>query len=129
MSKGEEQIAKLLSREHYKYAREVTIAGVRRHQSLRYDFGVYKKDKLSALIEVQGEQHYHQVKLYQPTKTEFTKQQEYDRIKISACLAREIPLYIIPYCDLPTIEKASDIFQDKYLAKTKWHNDNNNPYK
>lgn len=129
VSKGEDYIASLLSRAGYKFAREVIIEGVKRKQALRYDFGIYSNGELQSLIEVQGQQHYVQVKMFQPTRADFTRYQEHDRIKISACLARGIPLYIIPYCDLETIQSAQDIFQDKYLAKSKWHNDKNNPYK
>ena len=103
MSKGEDYIASLLSRADYKFAREVSIEGVRRKQALRYDFGIYSNGELQSLIEVQGQQHYVQVKMFQPTHTDFTRYQEHDRIKISACLARGLPLYIIPYCDLETI--------------------------
>lgn len=129
VSKGEDYIASLLSRAGYEFAREVTIEGVKRKQLLRYDFGVYSNGVLQSLIEVQGQQHYVRVNVFQPTRADFTRYQEHDRIKISACLARGLPLYIIPYCDLDSIQSAQDIFQDKYLAKSKWHNDNNNPYK
>lgn len=128
MSKAEDKIVGILSRAGIELAREVIIPGVRRKQMLRYDVGIYENGKLRALIEVQGEQHYHQVKIFQPKISDFQKQQEHDRIKISACLARGIPLYIIPYYDLDKIISIDDIFQQKYLAKSKWHNDKNNPF-
>lgn len=124
MSNGEEKIAKILAKERITFQREVVLPYVKRKQPLRYDFGIFNdKKELVALIEFNGLQHYKQVPHFQKTRQDFEKQKEYDRIKISASLARGTPLYIIPYTDEWQINSSKDIFQEKYLAKSKWHND------
>ena len=49
--------------------------------------------------------------------------QEHDRRKISYALANDIKIYIIPYWELEKIATARQLFQDKYLARTRWKND------
>ena len=124
MSKGEERIAKILARHGYNFKREVVLPNVQRKQPLRYDFGIYDRNgNIVALIEFNGAQHYRQVQKFQKTQRDLDKQKEYDRIKISAALARNIPLFIIPYTEEENLFDPKDIFQDKFKAKTKWHND------
>lgn len=124
MSKGEERIAKILARNNIKYQREVVLPYVQRKQPLRYDFGIFdQNNQLIALVEFNGEQHYHQVKHFQKTHKDLEKQKEYDRIKISASLARGIPLYIIPYTEEENLFSPQDIFQQRFIARSKWHND------
>ena len=74
-------------------------------------------------IEYNGSQHYIYTSHFYKSKSDFLKAQERDRRKISYCLAREIPLYIIPYWDLDTIHSYKDLFRDSYLARSKFHND------
>lgn len=55
MSKGEERIAKLLSRANYSFEREYIIQDVRGKKPLRYDFAVFNKDgSIKCLIEFEG---------------------------------------------------------------------------
>jgi hypothetical protein len=49
--------------------------------------------------------------------------QEHDRRKISYALANKIKIYIIPFWEIDKILTARQLFQDKYLAKTRWKND------
>ena len=49
--------------------------------------------------------------------------QEHDRRKISYALANDIKIYIIPYWEISKITVARQLFQEKYLAKTRWKND------
>ena len=56
-------------------------------------------------------------------RAKFLRQQENDRRKISYALANNIKMYIIPYWEKENIKNSQDIFQDKFLVKSKWHND------
>ena len=49
--------------------------------------------------------------------------QEHDRRKISYCLANDIKIYIIPFWEIDKIDKAEQLFGEKYLARTRWKND------
>jgi hypothetical protein len=58
------------------------------------------------------------------------KQQEHDRRKISYCLANKIKIYVIPFWDLDKLQNWQDLFQTKYIAYTRWKNDEDyNKYK
>lgn len=130
MSKGEERIAQLLTHEGYKFQREYIIPQVKGKQPLRYDFAVLARDgTLECLIEFEGRQHYEFTPHFHENRQAFARYQEHDRIKISACLARRIPLYVIPYTDEEKLLCAHDIFNPIYLPKSKWHNDYHNPTK
>ena len=107
----------------YSYCKEVEFHDLRRKQHLRYDFGIYNAGQLVYLIEVNGEQHYHYSSYFHKSHQAFTKQKEYDRIKMSYALAHNIPLYCLPYTDIYALTKLSDILNQKYLVKSKWHND------
>ena len=56
-------------------------------------------------------------------RQKFLLQTEYDRKKNSYCLANNISLYRIPYWELKNIKNFSDILNNKFLVKTRWHND------
>lgn len=86
----------------------------------RYDFFL---PDLNCCIELNGAQHYQYTKIFHKNKSEFTKAQERDRRKISYCLARDIKLYCVPYWEIDSIKTINDLFNDRFLAKTKFHND------
>lgn len=107
-------IGDLLRKAHIDYQKEVSFTDLRGGR-FRYDFSTPR-----GLIEVNGQQHYYEV---WGGRNTLLKQQEHDRRKISYALANQIPLYLIPFWDINSLTSAADLFQDKYLAKTRWHND------
>ena len=86
----------------------------------RYDFYI---PSMNILIECDGEQHFRYTKNFHKKKSDFTKAQERDRLKNSYALARGIKLYRIPYWEFENITSLEQIFQNKFLVKSKWHND------
>lgn len=118
-SNGEKQIIKILNKERIKFVREKRFKDLKRGL-LRFDFYI---PSLGVLIEVDGAQHFHQVKKFQRTYSEFLQTQGNDRRKNSYCLANGIPLYRIPYWELENIKTSKDIFQEKFLVKRRGHND------
>lgn len=65
---------------------------------LRFDCGVYTNDgKLMGLIEFNGEQHYHHITYFHPTRKEYIAARRRDRIKIDYCREKHIPLLILTY--------------------------------
>jgi len=121
MSSYESCIISLLQREGIYFVREKTFQDLRRYK-LRYDFYL---PTIDTLIEIDGQQHFHQIKHFQKLSCDFTKQQEYDRIKNSYALANSIQLIRIPYWEFDngTIQTFQDLFQSKFIVKSKWHND------
>lgn len=118
-SNYEEQVIRLLRAANIKFVREKTYRDLRGGR-FRFDFYL---PGFNCIIEVDGEQHFRQVVKFQRTRADFLKQQENDRRKNSYCLANDIPLFRIPYWELPNIKNARDLFQKKFRVFSKWHND------
>ena len=122
MSKGEDRIIDLLNKEKIFFVREKSFHDLKRGL-FRYDFYLPYLDGGPAIIEYNGEQHYYYVPRFFKKNSDFTKVQEHDRRKISYALANDIKIYIIPYWELPKITSGHQLFDDKYLAKDRWKND------
>lgn len=120
-SKGEELIIKLLKENKTSFEREKTFPNMKKHgHYLRFDFFIPQKN---IAIEFNGQGHYQFISFFHKNQQGFKKRQEYDRYKISYCLSHNIKLYIIPFWEIDKLRKASDIFQEKFLAKDMWKND------
>ena len=117
MSSYEDYLLKIFREEKIDVEREKTFKDLRRGKGvLRFDFFLPKQN---ILIELDGIYHWKAIR----GREVLLKQQEYDRLKNSFCLASQIPLYRIPYWELKQIKSFEDMLQDKFLVKTKWHND------
>ena len=119
MSKGEEKISHLLREKGISFEREKTFEDLRGGK-YRFDFFLPYKN---VVVEINGNQHYEMISRFHKNKTEFYKAQERDRRKISYCLANKILIYCIPYWEIDGIKAVEDIFQNKFLARSKWKND------
>ena len=116
LSGYEEYFVEIFQKEGVLFQREKRFKDL--NQGLfRFDFFLEEEQ---IIVEVDGEYHFKPIK----GRRELMKQQEYDRRKNSYCLANNIILYRVPYWEIHNIKKVSDIFQDKFLVKTRWHNDN-----
>lgn len=118
-SLGEQKIVKILQGAYVKYERE-KVFGDLRQGTYRFDFFL---PDLKIVIEYNGIQHYEYTKVFHSKKEDFLKAQERDRRKISYCLAHKYKLYCIPYWEIENLKTLKDLFQSKFLAKTKFHND------
>lgn len=107
-SVGESQISQILDniKDVYgiDYKTEVTFPGLisEKRCKLRYDFGIYKNDKLVCLLEYDGEQHYSvdkQLYINDKEKAEksFAELQKRDNLKNEYCVKNHIPLLRIRY--------------------------------
>ena len=119
ISSYEEKVISLLKKGGYKFEREKRFTDLKKGK-YRFDFYV---ESGRAIVEVNGEGHYNYVPNFYHSRAEFEGAKERDRRKISYCLANNIPLYIIPYWEVKNLSTANDIFQEKFLAKTRWKND------
>lgn len=122
-SKGEGKVTFLLNRERVYYETEKTFTDLR-HGLYRFDFYLPNYKEAPVVIEVNGPQHYTQVKQFHKTREEFLAAQERDRRKISYCLANGIKIYCVPYWDLDNISSLNELLDDMYLARDRWKNDN-----
>ena len=118
VSSYEEKVISLLQKGKIKFEREKHFSDLRKGK-YRFDFYV-EGDRA---IEVQGQQHYQFIPKFYRSRAEFEAAKERDRRKISYCLTHKIPLYIIPYWELENLSTAADLFQSRFLARTRWKND------
>ena len=118
MSSYEEQVIKILKKSKISFQREKTFKDLARGL-FRFDFYIPNLQGAPVIIEVDGEQHFKPIYGRQA----FLKGQEHDRRKNSYCLANKIPLYRVPYWEIKNLKTPSDIFVDKFLVKSRWHND------
>lgn len=109
-SKGENVISQILTKNNIDFKREVKFDDCLSNNGgqLRFDFGIYKENRLSHLIEFNGRQHYEETNFFRDS---LEKRQEKDNIKIEYCKQNNIPLLIIPYT------KVNEITIDKLLLK------------
>lgn len=102
-SKGELKIEKILQALNIKYVSQYSFHDLKgTNQSLRFDFAIFKEDKLKFLIEYQGEQHYNNLD-YFDNKYDFKKRIEYDKKKKQYCEDNSLNLIEIPYWDFNLI--------------------------
>jgi len=116
-------ILKVLSRGKVVFEREKTFSDLRRGK-YRYDFYIPNCGGKKVLIEVDGEQHFNQIKHFQKTRSDFKKTQEHDRRKNSYALAHGYTLIRIPYWRVNEIKTVEDLFNPDFIVKSKYHNDN-----
>lgn len=110
-SKGEKSIRKYLRKNHIKYRGQYKIKECKNKKPLPFDFALFDKDKLMALVEYQGMQHYEPIEFF-GGKESFEYQQKNDNIKRNYCNINNIPLIEIPY----TVENIEE-YLDKQLLK------------
>ena len=122
MSNGENLIMQILKRDKIKFEREKTFSDLRNGR-FRYDFYIEDLRGQRAVIEFNGAQHYEFVSAFYTTSSQWHAALERDRRKISYALANNIAIYEIPYWDADKLKTSADLFQSKYRAKSRWHND------
>ena len=120
MSKYEDKVESLLKKAGIAYKKEVSFSDLKDKDFLRFDFGIYKNQKLIGLIEVDGEQHFQPVELF-GGKEEFKRVRKTDRAKNRYCLMKKIPLFRIPYTEMEnfTLDNLT-----KFKITSQYHNDN-----
>lgn len=119
MSSYEKIVAKLLTQAKIRYQQEKSFKDLK-SGLFRFDFYIPDLGGGRAIIEVDGEYHFHPIR----GRALFLKTQGHDRRKNSYCLANNIPLYRIPYWEVKNLRSAADCFQKKFLVDSKWWNDN-----
>lgn len=118
MSSYEEKIYKILINNNIYFEQEKTFYDLHKG-SFRYDFYIPNLNNEQIIIEVDGEYHFKKIK----TRIEYERQKGHDRQKNSYCLAKNIKLIRIPYWEIKNIKTLNDIFNEKFIVKTRWHND------
>lgn len=104
-SRGELLIKEYLDKNKIKYEEQYSFPELKgKNQSLRFDFAIFKDNKIFTLIEFQGEQHY-VAKDFFGGSERLKMQQEYDQRKRDYCKNNNIKLIEIPYWEINNIEE------------------------
>lgn len=119
MSSLERVVYDLLHNAHLTFQQEKIFDDCRRG-NYRFDFYIPSRN---ALLEVQGNHHYEFISKFFKSRSDFLKAQERDRLKISYALSQRIDLYCIPYWEIQNLHTVEDLFNPKFLARSKFHND------
>lgn len=121
ISKEARTILNILKKEQIHFQLEYTFPDLKGKKGVpyRFDFAIFKNGHLYCLVEYDSTLHFDKNnKLVKNPK----RYRENDVKKNVYCLAHDIPLYRISYWDLKNIHTFSDIVNEKYLVKSKWHN-------
>lgn len=119
ISKGEEKILHILLKNKINFIREKTFIDLKRGK-YRFDFYL---PQFNICIEYDGPQHFQYIKHFYKKQQDFLAAQERDRRKNSYCLSHNIKLYRIPYFKIDDVKNFSDLFNQDFYVKNKWHND------
>lgn len=103
-SKGEEKIAKILTENSINFIREYKIKKLKDKDYLKFDFAIFKENKLHCLIEYQGKQHYTCEQNGWNNKEHLLLTQKHDEMKKKYCRENNIKLVEIPYYDYDKID-------------------------
>lgn len=109
VSKMEEEVNSYLINNGYNFKSQISFNDLKRHDLLRFDFGLYDDEKLICLIECNGRQHYDDVGKFGKTQRETT-----DKMKKDYCINNGICLYVIKYDD-DIIEKLKEIIEEVHV--------------
>lgn len=96
MSSREQLIENILIRENVSYRKQYSIPECKDKQVLLFDFALFDGEKMSALIEYDGRQHFEAIEFY-GGKVQFDKTVRRDDIKNQYCIENGINLYRLPY--------------------------------
>ena len=118
-SKTEKFISNLLKINEILFVQQYTFDDLvsENNKKLRFDFGIIKNNRLSYLIEYDGEQHFEkniQITGWN-TRENFEKIQKRDLLKNKYCLDNNIPLIRIPYT-----HKENIVIEDLLLETSKF---------
>lgn len=108
-SKGEKRIKDYLIKNEIKYQQEYTFKDCFYINLLRFDFSIIKNNRLIALIEYDGKQHFEPSDFF-GGESAFEETKIRDGIKNEYCRNKNIPLLRIPYWEFVNIEKVLDDF-------------------
>ena len=103
VSRGERAIRDFLNLHSIEFKQEFSDKDCVHVGRLKFDFAIFKNDKLELLIEFDGIQHFEPVDTF-GGEEEFKETQIRDNIKNEFCKKNNIPLLRIPYWELENID-------------------------
>ena len=99
VSAGEKITQDFLNKHDIEYKKEYSFPELRskKNKLLRFDFAIFKDNKIIALIEIDGRQHFEYKENWSSSKEDFEEAIERDKMKNIFCELKGIPLLRITY--------------------------------
>ena len=117
-SVGEQLIFKYLTNKNINFTKQYSDLNCKSIKTLRFDFSVFIHNKLSFLIEYDGEQHFYPVRFngmtVEKSLVAFEENKLRDEIKNEYCTNNNILLLRIPYWEMKNIGAILDIYINNY---------------
>lgn len=112
-SKGERKVKAVLDELGVSYKQQESFEDLKDKHPLRFDFTIYQNDKLIAVIEFNGIQHYKPRSVFGGEKA-FQMQKKHDLMKVQYCVDHGLYLLQIPYktCECDTEEYVRRLFRN-----------------
>lgn len=112
-SKGERKVKAVLDELGVTYKQQESFEDLKDKHPLRFDFTIYQDDKLIAVIEFNGIQHYKSISVFGGEKA-FQMQKKHDLMKVQYCVDHGLYLLQIPYktCECDTEEYVKRLFKN-----------------
>ncbi len=112
-SKGERKVKAVLDELGVTYKQQESFEDLKDKHPLRFDFTIYQNDKLIAVIEFNGIQHYKPRSVFGGEKA-FQMQKKHDLMKVQYCVDHGLYLLQIPYktCECDTEEYVKRLFKN-----------------
>ena len=105
-SKLEIKVEENLRQNNVSFKREVSFSDLNGcgNTPLRFDFVIYKNNKIFCIIETDGEQHFKLNSYFNKTEEDLKETQKRDNIKTQYCKDNNINLLRISYWEFKNIE-------------------------
>jgi len=107
-SKGERRIGDFLELKGIQYERQFRFIDCANERPLPFDFAIVLSDKVKALIEYDGMQHFKPVEFFGGEEG-FAYRKRNDQIKNTYCAENDIPLIRIPYWEQNNIDNILEV--------------------
>ena len=110
---GSRRIRKFLEMNNVQYRTEYRFNDCKHKGTLPFDYAIFCNNKLTALIEYHGDQHFRYTPFYHSNAAVFGEQKIRDTIKTEYCINNGIPLLIIAN----TQDKKIETILENFIAK------------
>lgn len=128
-SKGEELVRKVLERAGVRFEQEKRFKDCKGYRGTRLRFDFYLEHPLygPTLIEWHGRHHYEYTPHFHKRRQNYNYRRQMDTKKCGYALARDIPMFVIPFTEYEKIREFEDLFREEYRVRERQHAIINNP--
>ena len=130
-SKGEQLVRSILEKAGIPFEQEKSFPNCKGYRGTRLRFDFYLNHPLygRTLIEWHGRHHYEYTPHFHKKRENYNYRRHMDTVKCSYALARDIPMFVIPFTEYTRIQTFDDLFKEEYRVRKRQHAMIYNPLK